>query len=174
MLREGELQAGDEITRLVRGPEQLSIGEIDGLLYLPNRPRCTLQRALRIPALSDGWKGSFRSLLEQAEQAQPGAPNGATAAWTGFRALKVAQVRRESSTIVSLRLVATNGAAITPTLPGQYLTVRLRPGGEDQPPVIRPYSLSAVPGQDGYRTSVKLKPRGPAANSSISTSTRVT
>src|SRR5205823_7119813 len=38
VLQEGELQAGDEIVRLVRGPEQLSVAEIDGLLYLPNRP----------------------------------------------------------------------------------------------------------------------------------------
>ena len=44
--------------------------------------------------------------------------------------------------------------------PGQYLTVRLRAHGPDQPAVIRSYSLSTVAGHDGYRISVKLEPGG--------------
>lgn len=41
------------------------MAEIDGLLYLPNRARRDLIRALRIPALSEGWQGSFRELLDR-------------------------------------------------------------------------------------------------------------
>jgi ferredoxin-NADP reductase len=44
--------------------------------------------------------------------------------------------------------------------PGQYLTVRLRPRGADEPAVIRSYSLSAVAGHGGYRISVKHEPHG--------------
>ncbi len=62
VLEEGQVQAGDEIVRLQDGPEQLSVADVDGLLYLPNRSRRMLERALLIPALSEGWKGSFRTL----------------------------------------------------------------------------------------------------------------
>ncbi|MBV9334773.1 MAG: MOSC domain-containing protein, partial [Solirubrobacterales bacterium] len=35
VLEEGEVQAGDEITKLAGGPEQLPVAEADALLYLP-------------------------------------------------------------------------------------------------------------------------------------------
>src|SRR5205085_6370671 len=41
------------------GREGMTVAEIDALLYLPNRSRRDLARALRIPALSEGWKGSL-------------------------------------------------------------------------------------------------------------------
>ena len=161
VLEEGPVQAGDTITRLSRGPEQLSVADVDGLLYLPHRSRPMLERALRIPALSEGWKGSFRALLEQDESA-PGAP--VTPAWPGFEPLTVTEIRRESTTITSFTL-SPNGAA-TPApgaaAPGQYLTVRLRPEGPDGPAVIRSYSLSRVAG-GGYRVSVKREPHGVAS-----------
>src|SRR4051795_11162302 len=64
VLEEGDVQAGDPIVKLAAGPEQMTVAEIDALLYLPGHPRQQLLRALRIPALSPGWQGSFRSLLE--------------------------------------------------------------------------------------------------------------
>jgi ferredoxin-NADP reductase/MOSC domain-containing protein YiiM len=159
VLEEGPVEAGDAITRLQRGPEQLSVADIDGLLYLPRRSRRTLERALRIPALSEGWKGSFRSLLEQDETAaEPPAPP----AWSGFEPLTVTDIRPESSTITSFTLAPADGAppAAGAVAPGQYLTVRLRPGGPDQPAVIRSYSLSRPADRDGYRISVKREPHG--------------
>src|SRR5262245_11637469 len=63
VLEEGEVQAGDAITRVAVGPEQMSVAEIDALLYLPGHPRDRLERALRIPALSAGWRHSFEALL---------------------------------------------------------------------------------------------------------------
>src|SRR4029079_9189017 len=51
---EGEVRASDEITRLVPGPELMSVTEINALLYTPDHPRDRLERALRIPALSAG------------------------------------------------------------------------------------------------------------------------
>jgi ferredoxin-NADP reductase/MOSC domain-containing protein YiiM/ferredoxin len=150
VLEEGEVEAGDEIVKVADGPERLTIAEVDALLYLPNKSRALLERALRVPALSEGWKGSFRELLAKVDVAAPTAP-----AWTGFRSLRVAEVRRESATITSFRLEPTDDGAPSPSAQaGQYLTVRVRPGA-DGPPLTRSYSLSEVPGQRGYRISVK-------------------
>src|SRR4029450_11337759 len=65
VLQEGELEAGDEILKLDSGPEQMTVAEVDALLYLPGHPRQQLLRALRIPALSSGWQEAFRALLER-------------------------------------------------------------------------------------------------------------
>jgi ferredoxin-NADP reductase/MOSC domain-containing protein YiiM len=156
VLREGTVRAGDEITRVKIGEEQLTVADIDGLLYLPTRPRRELQRALKIPALSDGWKGSFRELLEQTERNESPQP----AAWEGFQPLEVASIERESDTVISFRLAPINGRPVVRPLPGEYLALRLRPAGPDQPPMIRSYSLSSIAGEDSYRISVKLEPHG--------------
>jgi len=46
VLEEGEVQAGDEISKLRSGPEQMRVAEVDALLYLPGYPRQQLLRAL--------------------------------------------------------------------------------------------------------------------------------
>jgi ferredoxin-NADP reductase/MOSC domain-containing protein YiiM len=158
VLEEGPVQAGDAIERVLVGPERLTVAAVDGLLYLPHKSRTGLERALRIPALSDGWKGSFRALLEQADEpAAPPAP-----AWAGFIPLTVTAVHRESNAIVSFTLTAENraGDGTAPAaLPGQYLSVRLHPSAG--PAVIRSYSLS-LPVAEGasFRISVKREPQG--------------
>src|SRR5262249_16677190 len=73
--------------------------------------------------------------------------------------LTVTDVKRESSTITSFTLSAGSGQSTGPVAPGQYLTFRLRPGGPDQPAVIRSYSLSRVT-DDTYRVSLNLQPHG--------------
>jgi ferredoxin-NADP reductase/MOSC domain-containing protein YiiM/ferredoxin len=154
VLEEGLVQAGDEIAKAADGPERLTVAQIDALLYLPNKSRPLLERALRVPALSEGWQGSFRELLDKADRGTPAAP-----AWTGFRPLRVAEIRRESSTITSFLLVPTEDAAPTPVAaPGQYLTVRVRPDADVQ--LTRSYSLSDVPDERGYRISVKREGAG--------------
>ncbi len=155
VLEEGAVQAGDPIVKVADGPERLTIAQVDALLYLPNKSRPLLERALRVPALSEGWKESFRELLAKADGKAAAAP-----AWTGFRPLRVAEVRRESTTIASFRLVPTDDALPSLTAgAGQYLTVRLRPGS-DSPPLVRSYSLSDVPDERGYRISVKREGAG--------------
>jgi ferredoxin-NADP reductase/MOSC domain-containing protein YiiM/ferredoxin len=154
VLEEGLVQAGDEIAKAADGPERLTVAQIDALLYLPNKSRPLLERALRVPALSEGWQGSFRELLDKADRGTPAAP-----AWTGFQPLRVAEIRRESSTITSFLLVPTEDAAPTPVAaPGQYLTVRVRPDADVQ--LTRSYSLSDVPDERGYRISVKREGAG--------------
>src|SRR5258707_2342931 len=65
VLEEGEVKAGDEITRVASGPERMNVAEIDALLYMPGHPRERLERALLIPALSAGWRSSFEALLKE-------------------------------------------------------------------------------------------------------------
>jgi ferredoxin-NADP reductase/MOSC domain-containing protein YiiM len=149
VLEEGIVQAGDEIHKVADGPEQLTVADIDGLLYLPGKSRPLLERALRVPALSKGWQGSFRELLAKDEHT-PAPP-----AWAGFQPLRVTDIRRESATISSFLLAPADDDEGTPSAePGQYLTVRVRPD-RDGPQLIRSYSLSDIADERGYRISVK-------------------
>jgi ferredoxin-NADP reductase/MOSC domain-containing protein YiiM len=147
VLVEGEVQAGDHIEQIAAGPEQMTVADVDALLYLPGRRRRDLTRAQRIPALSSGWRQSFRELLTQADATPP------PPAWPGFRPLRVTAVERESETITSFYLSDDDRHA-APAQPGQYLSVRLRPD-PDGPPLIRSYSLSTAAGDGTYRISVK-------------------
>jgi len=155
VLEEGLVRAGEDIEKVADGPERLTVADVDGLLYLPNKSRPLLERALRIPALSEGWKGSFRELLVKADRGAPTAP-----AWPGFRPLRVAEIRRESSTVTSFLLAPPGDTGPAPlAVPGQYLTVRVRPE-VDKPPLTRSYSLSDIPDERGYRISVKREGAG--------------
>jgi ferredoxin-NADP reductase/MOSC domain-containing protein YiiM len=164
VLEEGEVQAGDEIVKLASGPDQMTVAEVDALLYLPGHPRQQLLRALRVPALSMGWQASFRALLE----GDAGSGNaGLTAqspppAWPGFRPLIVAGIERESDSVVSIRLEGLDGTPLPAARPGQYLTLRIQPD-EEHRPVLRNYSLSGPPGAGSYRISVKREPGGTAS-----------
>jgi ferredoxin-NADP reductase/MOSC domain-containing protein YiiM len=164
VLEEGEVQAGDGIVKLGSGPEQMTVADVDALLYLPGHTRQGLLRALRVPALSPGWQGSFRALLDE----QPGGGNpglGATSpppAWPGFRELTVRAITRESETAISIRLQDPTGAPLPAARPGQYLTLRVWP---DERPraLLRNYSLSGPPGAGYYRITVKHEPGGAAS-----------
>jgi ferredoxin-NADP reductase/MOSC domain-containing protein YiiM/ferredoxin len=151
VLEEGDVEAGDQIVRLARGPEQMTVAEIDALLYLPGHPRAQLSRALRIPALSPGWRASFQALLAGGSGLAVASP---PPAWAGFRQLTVVAIDRESDSVISIRLAAADGAVLPPPRAGQYLTVRVQPDREGRS-LIRNYSLSGAPGEGGYRISVK-------------------
>jgi ferredoxin-NADP reductase/MOSC domain-containing protein YiiM len=148
VIEEGEVRAGETIVKVADGPERLTVADVDALLYLPHRSRERLGRALRVPALSEGWKGSFRELLDRA------AVDADPPAWSGFRPLRVSAIDRESDTIRSFRLASDDGAALAGGRAGQYLTVRVRPN-PDGPALVRSYSLSALPGGSAFRISVK-------------------
>ena len=164
VLEEGEVQAGDEILKLASGPEQMRVGEVDALLYLPGHPRQQLLRALRIPALSPGWQSSFRALLEK----EPGSGNaGLTVtspppAWPGFRQLTITAITPESDSVISIRVEDPEGAALPAARAGQYLTVRIQPDTQ-QRSLLRNYSLSGPPDVGYYRITVKREPDGAAS-----------
>jgi len=165
VLTEGEVEAGQEIVKVACGPEGMTVAEMDALLYLPGHPRQQLLRALRIPALSGGWKASFQEMLGQAGQ---GAGNAGLTeaspppAWPGFRPLTVTGIRPESESVISVDLADPGGGSVPAALPGQFLTLRLHPDPAG-PPLLRSYSLSGPPGGRGYRISVKLEEHGAAS-----------
>ena len=163
VLEEGEVGAGDEIVKVADGPERITVADIDALLYLPNPSREQLERSLRVPALSQGWKTSLKAIAEQktSEGGNPGlkASSGPPPAWPGFRPLRVARVDRETANVVSLSIEQTDGAPLPAALPGQFLVLRLRttPNG---PMLLRNYSMSGMPGARTYRVSVKRETNG--------------
>jgi ferredoxin-NADP reductase len=142
----------------------MTVADVDALLYLPGHTRGRLVRALRIPALSPGWQASFRALLD----GEAGSGNaGLTVAspppaWQGFRTLTVAEIDRESDSVVSVRLEDPAGVPLPGARPGQYLTVRLQPDGRNGT-VLRNYSLSGPVDTGYYRIGVKREPNGAAS-----------
>jgi len=169
VIEEGEVQAGDGIVKLCTGPEQMSVADVDALLYLPGHTRQGLLRALRIPALSPGWRGSFQALLNEA----PGSGNAGLTltspppAWSGFRQLSVTEIARESDSVISIRLEDPNGAPLPSARPGQYITVRVQPDKRERT-LLRNYSLSGPPGSGYYQVAVKRE-RGGAVSGYLHT-----
>src|SRR5271167_3138638 len=63
--------ASTKSSPIVIGPERMTVAETNALLYTASDPRDQLQRALRIPALSTGWRTSLEALLERVESGTP-------------------------------------------------------------------------------------------------------
>jgi hypothetical protein len=173
VLEEGEVGAGDEIVKVKAGPEQVTVAEINALLYLPGHPASGLERALRIPALSAGWRTSLEALLdrERTDGGTTGNPglgpqHGPPPAWQGFRPLRVSRKLHESSNVTSLVLEPGSGERLTAALAGQFIVLRLRPP-PDESALLRSYSLSGGPNEDCYRISVKREPMAPPGLTSI-------
>ncbi len=55
VIEEGEIGAGDPIVK-ERSGGGMTVADIDALLYLSAHPGDQLERAIRIPALSEGWR----------------------------------------------------------------------------------------------------------------------
>ncbi|HEY3528866.1 MAG TPA: MOSC and FAD-binding oxidoreductase domain-containing protein [Nocardioides sp.] len=162
VLTEGYVEPGDEIVPLARGRHEMSVSEIDALLYLPEPDRERVELAADIPALSPGWQASFRAILDADPDSEVRSPGGVFTApppaWAGFRTLRVSDVRHESETVSSYYLTDDGGAPVPRAVPGQYLTFRI-PGAGDPVPV-RTYSLSGGADQPAYRISVKRETQG--------------
>lgn len=166
VLQEGEVAAGDEIIKVADGPERITVAAVNALLYLPGHGYQDLERALRIPALSPGWKMSLRALLEQRmagdhASGNPGlAPaTGPSPGWPGFRPLRISRMDEESVSVFSLLLVAADGRPLAAPLPGQFVVLRLR-ARPDATSILRTYSLSGAPSAEQYRISVKKEENG--------------
>src|SRR3954464_3517774 len=69
VITEGSVQAGDAIVRTRRGRHELTVADIDALLYLPDRDSDMLREAVDVPALSPGWQQSFNDLLAAGQNA---------------------------------------------------------------------------------------------------------
>ena len=140
-------------------------------------PRDQLERALRIPALSAGWRWSFEELV-RSQDVHPGATGNAglvpaaaaRTATPGFQPLRVSRIDRECVDVISLSLEPMDGRRLTRPLAGQFVVLRLRPK-PDGPLLFRSYSLSGPLSDEHYRVSVKVEPNG-AAGSYLNSSVR--
>jgi len=113
------------------------------------------------PAVLAAWGEAYGVLAdvfvrreEELYQGRAAAPGG----WRGHRAFVVERVVPESAEVASFHLRPADGGPLAPYLPGQYVGVRADIPGHGA--VVRNYSLSAAPGGDTYRISVKRHPRG--------------
>jgi ferredoxin-NADP reductase/MOSC domain-containing protein YiiM/ferredoxin len=169
VLREGEVGAGDEIVKVGEAGERMTVTETNALLYLPDHPRDRLERALRVEALSPGWRGSFEALLQSQKNAAATGNAGlapaaaAHPASPGFHSLVVTSIDRESADVLSFAMQSAAGHPLPMALPGQYVVVRLKPAA-DGPTLFRSYSLSGPPATERYRISVKIEPNGAAGS----------
>jgi ferredoxin-NADP reductase/MOSC domain-containing protein YiiM len=161
VLQEGEVGPGDAIVKVGEAKERMTIAEINALLYCPDHSRERLEQALRIGALSPGWRSSFDALLESRTAGNAGLVPKAAAhpSPPGFRPLTVAAIDQESTDVLSLTMNSADGQPLPMALPGQYVVVRLQrvTGG---PPLFRSYSLSGPFSTERYRISVKIEPNG--------------
>jgi ferredoxin-NADP reductase/MOSC domain-containing protein YiiM len=163
VLEEGEVGAGDEIVKMSDGNEHMPVAQINALLYSPPHPRDQLERALRIEALSPGWRASFEALLQNHEDGNAGLVPEAAAhpAAPGFRPLTVTAIDQETADVLSLTMQTPDGQPLPSAQPGQYVVLRLQPSASGQP-LFRSYSLSGPASTQRYRISVKIEQNGVA------------
>src|SRR5690348_11247338 len=167
--QEGEVGAGDEIVKVGEAKRRMTVAEINALLYSPDHPRERLERALRIEALSPGWRASFDALLQSQTTARQSGNAGlapgvaAHPAAPGFQPLAVTAIDQESSDVLSLTMQSPDGRPLPTALPGQYVVLRL-PRGPREPTLFRSYSLSGPASMERYRISVKIEPNGVAGS----------
>ena len=163
VLEEGDVGAGDAILKVREAKERMTVAEINALLYSPNHGRDRLERALRIEALSPGWRSSFEALLLSHTSGNAGLLPEAAAhpAVAGFRALAVTAIAQESVDVESITMGSADTQPLPDAMPGQYVVLRLQPATSG-PPLFRSYSLSGPPSSESYRISVKSEPNGAA------------
>lgn len=64
VLAEGEITAGDLISRIEVASEKMSVTEILNLRYFDTKNREKIEKARRLPALSPSWKKDFIRILQ--------------------------------------------------------------------------------------------------------------
>jgi ferredoxin-NADP reductase/MOSC domain-containing protein YiiM len=169
VLQEGEVGAGDEIVKVGETKERMTVAEINALLYSPYHPRDGLERALRIEALSSGWRSSLDALL-QSQTTGEGSGNAGLAPAAaahpvapGFQRLTVTAIDQECADVLSLTMQRLDGQLLPTALPGQYVVLRL-PRTSGDAALFRSYSLSGPVSTERYRITVKIEPNGAAGS----------
>ncbi|KAJ2904343.1 uncharacterized protein MKZ38_008259 [Zalerion maritima] len=107
------------------------------------------------PEIVDAWTAAYAALAQVfiRREAQMYEENGS---WRGWRRFRIARKVAESENIASLYLEPVDGAKLPAYLPGQYVSLQVKPPGLAYFQ-SRQYSLSAAPREEGdyYRVSVK-------------------
>ena len=124
----------------------MTVRQMSNLLYFEKDDLDGARRALKIEAISPGWRQSFETRLAKAKLAG--------AAREPLRSLVVDRKVRESENVTSFYLVPADGRPLAPFLPGQFLPLKLDIPGQYQP-VLRTYSLSGSPSVNHYRLTIK-------------------
>jgi ferredoxin-NADP reductase/MOSC domain-containing protein YiiM len=166
VLELGEVGAGDDVVKVGEASERMTVAEINALLYSSDHPHDRLERAVRIRALSPGWRRSFEALLQSGNAAAGSGNAGLTPAAAGhpaapgFHSLAVTAIDHECVDVLSLTMRSLDGQPLAAALPGQHVALRLQasPGR----PLYRSYSLSGPVSTERYRISVKIEPNGAA------------
>ena len=98
VLEEGEVGAGDAIERVRLDPVELTVRRVSNLLYFDKDDLEGARTALRIEALSPGWRQSFEKRLANAQRV--------TKSKEKYRTLVVTRRVPESESITSFYLAA--------------------------------------------------------------------
>jgi MOSC domain-containing protein YiiM len=67
VVEEGEVGAGDRIDRVHRDEHRVSVADLNRLYLLEKDNLALLRRAVRVEALSEGWRARFQRRIEQLE-----------------------------------------------------------------------------------------------------------
>src|SRR4051794_3932029 len=130
VLQEGEVGAGDEVLKVGEATVRMTVAEINALLYSPDHDRERLQSALRIDALSPGWRASFEALLRVDPHTTAAGNAGlvpdvaAHPVPAGFRPLTVTGIVEECADVLSVTMQDGAGQRLGTALPGQYVVLR--------------------------------------------------
>lgn len=63
VVQEGDIGAGDQVTRLKTDPQQMTVKEVFDVAYGDSGSRENIERALQMPALADAWRDMFNKRL---------------------------------------------------------------------------------------------------------------
>jgi len=146
VVKEGEVGAGDIIEKVSEDPQKMTINDVNRLLYYSKDDFDGIEKAIKIKALSPGWKTSFEDRLAKADLSEQ--------IQDKYITLTVSKKVPESQTITSFYLVSEDGETLPPFLPGQFLPLKLDIPGQYKP-VIRTYSISDSPNKEYYRLTIK-------------------
>ena len=146
VIKEGEVGPDDVIEKIYEHPLAMTINEVNSLLYFDKDNYDGLKRALKIKALSPGWKTSFENRLVKADLSKQSRDTYIT--------LTVSKKVPESQTITSFYLVSEETKPLPTFMPGQFLPLKLDIPGQYKP-VYRTYSISDSPHKDYYRLTIK-------------------
>lgn len=152
VLEEGEVGAGDEIKLENKATNGITIFEINQLMYFDKENYQRFREALKINALSPGWKSVFEDRLAKEKIS--------SVSKEAYRILEVTKKIPESEDITSFYLEAVDNKPLDPFLPGQFLPLKLDIPGQYQP-ILRTYTLSDSPSEKFYRLTIKREKAPP-------------
>lgn len=146
VLEEGDIGSGDEVVLVNRERYALDIKQINSLMYFDKNNFDGFRSALKVGALSPGWKSTFEDRLAKESVAKKEEEN--------YQKFVVSRKVPETPQVTSFYLVREDGKPLEEYLPGQFLPIKLDIPGQYQS-VYRTYTLSDAPSKEEYRLTIK-------------------